>query len=155
MSTGAAGTQPPQEEVCGADERITVTVIVDTPVDRLFGLHTRLSYPIGLTIPGVLDDASVKERVTFLPVQTALAAGHPLASVILTYNDEDDRVQTLMTSLDSFADGPFVTITFDCVEGRTRPVADDFPCAVAGATDTQFNEIFGQSTCHAELASSS
>mgnify|MGYP000086890225 CR=1 FL=1 len=131
-----------------------MTVIVDAAVDRVHGMHTRLVYPAGLSIPGGAEEESVKERITFIPVQAAIDAGHPFPLALPTVNDQEYRVPTLLSSLDSFAVGPFVTVTFDCTEGRTRPAADDFPCEVAGATDLQFLELY-DSTCRAELVSSS
>ena len=153
-ASGSTDAPPAPADVCGVDERITVTVVVDAPVDRVYGMHTRLTYPAGVSIPGFRDDPSVQGRVTFLPPLLELEAGRPMRSVLRTIHDEDYRVQTLMTSLDHFPDGPFVTITFDCVEGRPRPVAADFPCEVAGATDLQFLDLY-DSTCRAELASRS
>ncbi len=151
-ASGSTDAPPTQTDVCGADERIAVTVVVDAGVDRVYALLTRLAYPRSVVIPGAADDASVHERVTFIPLQTALDEDRTLKGSATVSNDEDYRLQTVMMALDSFPDGPFVRVTFDCVEGERRPTPDDFSCEVFG-TNLQFEELSGESSCHAEVPS--
>ena len=105
-------------------------VVVVASLDKVYGAaRIDLVYPPSVNIPGSGTAQTVVDRVHF-----AVSSGLTTVSDNRVNGDVDD---TLPASLVRFSDnppGPFVTVTFDCVEGQTPPVAGTFTCMVVSAS---------------------
>ena len=140
---------------CRAGSQVVVSVFVDGPGDRFYGMHTRLRYPASLAIPGHRDDQSVVDRVRFVLAMPTVRFDVPEQTFVngsTVVNDEDsdfdgvdDRLQAVLIARDPFPDGKFIDVTFDCVDTIDWPTADAFGCEVAGLTDLQLMDA--QGTC--------
>lgn len=151
QSSAPAPGSRPVETQCAAGDQVRVTVFVDAPNDRVYGMHTRVRYPAELSIPGHRDDPTVVDRVRFV-----LDASN-IARVVNDQDSDrdgvDDTIQALAAAaVETFPVGKFVEITFDCVTTTTSPRADLFPCQVAGLTDIDFNEVGSAGTCRVVVA---
>jgi hypothetical protein len=112
---------------CSSGEQLVVMVSVDKPYG---GLSLRLGYPVGANIPGTGVVQSVKDRVVF---------AHPGGLTAVNDLDNsgdgvDDTLAASVVSSDESPAGLFITVTFDCVAGQTKPTAADFVCTVQSAS---------------------
>jgi cysteine-rich repeat protein len=88
-----------------------------------------LEYPTSVSLPGTDVSPTVVDRVHF--------AATGLTSVKDSDHSGDGVDDTLTASLVGLTDnpaGPFVTVTFDCVEGQVPPVSGAFTCTVKSAS---------------------
>ncbi len=133
----------PLEARCEVGDQVRVTVFVEAPNGRAFGVHTRVRYPAVLAIPGRADDQSVFDRVQLAPALPTPSRGESDETVphaLIVVNDQDtdfdgvdDRIHVLVASIDTFPDGRFADLRFDCVSTIAWPSADLFACEVAGS----------------------
>jgi hypothetical protein len=116
----------PSGTVCQAGDH----VVVVASLDEIYGAaRIDLVYPPSANIPGSGTAQTVIDRVHF-----SASGGLTTVSDDRVNGDVDD---TLTASFVGFSDnpaGPFVTVTFDCVEGQTPPVAGAFTCTVVSAS---------------------
>ncbi len=125
--------------VCKSGDQIVEMVSVDKPYG---GLSLRLTYPAAANIPGSGTASSVKDRVVF-----AHTGG--LAAVNDVDSNGDGTDDTLAVSSVDTAENPaglYLTVTFDCLPGHTRPSAGDFTCVVQSASMPDGTEITDE-TC--------
>ncbi len=126
---------------CEPAGRTTVVVELAPPaaVD-LAGVKIRLDYPEAqVQIPGRVDDADVKARVTGWP---AGVMGQP--------NDEDDALIVALVSTAAIPKGPIFTVAFDACRGAKPAVAAGFTCAVEQASDGPGKLVSG-ATCRVTI----
>lgn len=103
------------------------------------GVKVRLDYVRdAVTIPGMMDDADVKRRVTTVP-----------AGVLSVPNDEDSDLIVGMVSTTSIPAGPLFTVDFDRCEGATITL-EQFHCTIEEASDEHAKLVDG-ATCAVEL----
>src|SRR5262249_7967250 len=98
-------------------------------------------------IPGTGTAQSVADRVQFAP-----------SGGITASNDKDqdgdgtdDTVTASFLSSTDHPAGPFVTVTFDCVEGRVAPPAGHFTCP-GGSASSGGGVAIPDEQCSLELA---
>ena len=126
--TLAAAIYGQPSTTCQAGDKVKVVASIDKAYG---GASIALAYTDAVNIPGSGPADSVKQRVEY-------AAGG------LTTTSDDDAIgddgidDTLTASLlgvggDTPA-GPFVTVTFDCIAGKTIPPAGAFVCSVTSAS---------------------
>ncbi len=107
---------------------LNVAVLFDEiAIPDMAGITVALDYPEGqVTIPGGGGEATVLQRIVNL---TGLSGG------LFSASDNDSRLNVGLISIGSpIPAGPFIGITFDCVEGAAAPTSSAFSCTVDAAT---------------------
>jgi len=119
---------------CEPAGRRTVVVALTPPAGvGLAGVKVRLDYPEQqVALPGRVDDADVKARVTDMP---AGALGQP--------NDEDDALVVALVSASPLPSGPIFTVAFDACRGAEVAGVERFRCTIEQASNEQGQLVSG------------
>ncbi len=130
----------PGEERCVAGQTVTVEFAIDTPYG---GASIALDYPPNVVdIPGSADDASVSERVTFIPSGFTVVNDQDS-----DFDGTDDRLRAVFANIEQLTPaGPFMLVEFDCIEGSPVPDVGSFSCSVLSLSDELGNTIEGGCT---------
>jgi hypothetical protein len=118
---------------CEPAGKQTVAVALARHAVGLAGIKLRLDYPrerVG--IPGMNDDAAVKERVRGMP-----------PSVLSVPNDEDGDLVVSMVSASTIDPGRLFTVEFDRCAATSAPAIGDFHCEVEQASDEHAKLVDG------------
>lgn len=130
MPASEIPTPTPASTPSGAACQAGDQVVVVAALDQQYGAaRVDLQYPDAVNIPGTGTAQTVVDRVHF-----AASGGLTTVSDNPVLGAVDD---TLTASFVGFSDNPpgaFVTVTFDCIAGQTRPVAEAFVCTVVSAS---------------------
>lgn len=129
LATAAGGSNR-----CEPAGRSTVVVALAPPTSGpLAGVKIRLDYPEdAVAIPGRVDDADVKARVTDMP-----------SGVLGVPNDEDDALVVALVSTAALPTGPVFTVALDACRGAKAAAADRFRCTVEQASNEKGELVDG------------
>ena len=119
----------PTPVVACATTMLTVTIGYQDPGDPVTGVSVFLGYP-GNRI-NIINEALLEQVTNASGVSgTFLVADNDTNA-----NGVDDQIAIgLLTSGQGVPPGNFARVLYDCVDGQSRPVAQDFTCTVEFAT---------------------
>jgi hypothetical protein len=119
---------------CEPAGKLTVVVALTPPATGgVAGVKIRLDYPeAAVAIPGHVDDADVKARVTDMPT-----------GVLGVPNDEDDALVVALVSTSALPKGPVFTVALDACRGAKPAGPDGFRCTVEQASNEQGQMVDG------------
>lgn len=118
---------------CEPAGRRTVVVALTPPSGGVAGVKIRLDYPEdAVAIPGHVDDADVKARVTDMP-----------NGVLGVPNDEDDALVVALVSTSALPKGPVFTVALDACRGAKPAGPEGFRCTVEQASNEEGQLVDG------------